>query len=67
MEKKVWANFRRSGYPDFYPNPFPGREVEWVYRLTYPNGEASVNKENLDAALAVQGPDKLDVKLWWDK
>ncbi len=62
-----WANFRRSGFPDLAPNPFPGREVVWVYRLTYPNGEASVNKENLDAALAVQGPDKLDVKLWWDK
>ncbi len=62
-----WANFRRSGYPALAPNPFPGRQVTWVSRLTYPNGEASVNKENLDAALAVQGPDNLDVKLWWDK
>ncbi len=65
--QEAFANFRRSGYPDLAPNPFPGKEVAWIYRLTYPNSEISVNPENLNAAIAAQGPDKLDTKVWWDK
>lgn len=62
-----WANFRRSGYPDLEPNPYPGRETTWINRLTYPNSEIQVNSENVNAAIAAQGPDNLETKLWWDK
>ena len=31
---EAFANFRRSGYPDLAPNPYPGREVEFINRLT---------------------------------
>ena len=64
--EEAWANFRRTDYPDMAPNPYPGREVEWIYRLTYPDTESSVNSENFDAMIAMQGADKLDLKLWWD-
>jgi hypothetical protein len=65
--QEAFANFRRSGFPDLAPNPFPGKEVAWIYRLTYPNSEISVNPENYNAAVTAQGPDKLDTKVWWDK
>ena len=65
--QEAFANFRRSGYPTLQPNPYPGREVAWINRLTYPNSEISVNNENVQAAIAKQGADNLETKVWWDK
>lgn len=64
---EAFANFRRSGFPVLTPNPFPGREVLFINRLTYPNSEISVNEENVNAAIAAQGPDNLETKVWWNK
>ena len=65
--QEAFANFRRSGFPALAPNPYPGKEVDWINRLTYPNSEISVNGENVNAAIAKQGPDNLATKVWWDK
>lgn len=64
---EAFANFRRSNYPVLAPNPYPGRAVEWINRLTYPNSEISVNSENVNEAINRQGPDNLATKVWWDK
>ena len=64
---EAFANFRRTGFPALAPNPYPGKEVAFIKRLTYPNSEQSVNSTNLNAAISRQGPDKLDTKVWWDK
>ncbi|WP_373523708.1 SusD/RagB family nutrient-binding outer membrane lipoprotein [Aquiflexum sp.] len=64
---EAWANFRRSGFPNLAPNPFEGREVLFINRLTYPNSEISVNSENVQAAIAAMGPDNLETKIWWAK
>ncbi|SMD45612.1 Starch-binding associating with outer membrane [Aquiflexum balticum DSM 16537] len=64
---EAFANFRRSGFPVLAPNPFPGREVLFINRLTYPNSEISVNSENVQAAIQAQGPDDLETKVWWNK
>ncbi|HZF65257.1 MAG TPA: SusD/RagB family nutrient-binding outer membrane lipoprotein [Chitinophagaceae bacterium] len=67
---EAWANFRRSGFPALTPNPFPGKDLTteaFIRRLTYPNSEISVNKTNLDAAVAQMGADILDTRVWWDK
>jgi hypothetical protein len=66
---EAWANFRRSGFPVLTPNPYPGKDIKgaFINRLTYPNSEISVNKVNMDAAVARMGPDNLDTKVWWDK
>ena len=66
---EVWANFRRSGYPNVAPNPYPGGDLsteDFIRRLTYPDSEQGVNRENLEAAIARQGPDILDTRVWWD-
>jgi hypothetical protein len=66
---EAWANFRRSGYPNLAPNPFPGSQVPggFIRRLTYPNSEISVNRANIDAAISRMGGDNLSTRVWWDK
>lgn len=67
---EAWSNFRRTGYPEVAPNPYPGSDLkteDFIRRLTYPDSEQTVNKANLDAAVARQGPDILDTRVWWDK
>lgn len=66
---EAWANFRRSGYPDVDPNPYPGSDLkteDFIRRLTYPDSELTVNRSNLDEAVNRQGPDLLDTRIWWD-
>ncbi len=66
---EAWANFRRSGYPQVAPNPYPGSDLkteDFIRRLTYPDSELTVNKANIDQAIARQGPDLLDTRIWWD-
>lgn len=66
---EAWANFRRSGYPELTPNPFPGSDLKteaFIRRLTYTDAELNVNKNNVDQAITRQGPDLLDTRIWWD-
>ncbi len=66
---EAFANFRRSGFPNLSPNPYPGKAIKgnFIRRLTYPNSEISVNKKNVDEAVSRIGADDLDAKVWWDK
>lgn len=67
---EAFANFRRSGFPVLAPNPYPTADIPsgtFIRRLTYPTSEISVNTTNVNAAIAAQGADKLDTKIWWDK
>jgi hypothetical protein len=66
---EAFANFRRSGYPDLAPNPFPGKDIsgDFIRRLTYPNSEISVNATNVNAAISRMGADDLDTPVWWDE
>ena len=70
---ELFANFRRSGFPTLTPNPY-GQPTNpdvpngtFIRRLTYPTSEVSVNATNLNAAIALQGADKLSTRIWWDK
>ncbi|HEX8060764.1 MAG TPA: SusD/RagB family nutrient-binding outer membrane lipoprotein, partial [Cyclobacteriaceae bacterium] len=64
---EAWANFRRTGAPALAANPYSGRTVAFITRLTYPVSETLVNTANVQAAIAAQGPDALDTKVWWNK
>lgn len=67
---ETWANFRRSGYPALTPNPYPGSDLKtepFIRRLTYTDAELNVNKTNVEQAIARQGPNLLDTRVWWDK
>ncbi|QJW88386.1 SusD/RagB family nutrient-binding outer membrane lipoprotein [Spirosoma taeanense] len=66
---EVFANFRRSNFPQLPPNPYPGKEIKgnFINRLSYPDSEVSVNRASQAEAIARQGPDNLDTRVWWDK
>lgn len=67
---EAWANFRRSDFPKLSPNPFPGTDLKtesFIRRLTYTDAELNVNRTNVQAAIARQGADLLDTRVWWDK
>jgi hypothetical protein len=67
---ETFANFRRSGFPVLKPNPYPGSDLKsepFIRRLTYTDAELNVNHDNVRKAIAVQGPDLLDTRVWWDK
>ncbi len=64
---EAFANFRRTSFPALTANPYSGREVDFINRLTYPNSEISVNSSNVGAAISAQGPDDLATKVWWHK
>lgn len=67
---EAFANFRRSGFPALTANPFASVDIPagtFIRRLTYPSSELSVNTNNMNAAIAVQGADKLSTRVWWDK
>lgn len=75
-----WANFRRVGMeqrsyrtpnpaaaaPLFLSNPYSGKVVDWINRITYPPSESLVNTDNYSAAVqSMGGKDELGVKLFW--
>ncbi len=66
---EAFANFRRSGFPALTPNPYPGKEIKgnFINRLSYPDSEISVNAANRQEAVARQGADNQDTRVWWDK
>ena len=67
---EAWANFRRSDFPVLSPNNFPGKDLKtesFIRRLTYTDAELNVNKKNVEAAIAKQGPNVMDTRVWWDK
>lgn len=66
---EVYANFRRSGYPDLSPNTFNDNLVAgggFANRFSYPDREASANAENYAAAAAAMGGDNLTSRVFWD-
>lgn len=70
---EAFANFRRSGFPVLTPNPYgqPNNpdvpNGTFIRRITYPSSEISINSDNVNAAIARMGPDKLSTRVWWDK
>jgi len=69
---EAWSNFRRTGYPQLVPNPYPASEIpgEFIRRHVYPDREFTSNKANLDAAIERQGGAancKMNGRVWWDK
>ncbi len=76
-EYEAYNNWRRTGYPELVPVQYeaalPITNGEIPRRLVYPQSEAGVNGDNLNAALANQGINETDFAkflnypVWWDK
>jgi hypothetical protein len=67
---EAWSEWRRTGFPDLAPGQAaltPNGEIP--RRQAYGTGEAGLNTENYEAALANQGlaQDDLTGRVWWDE
>jgi hypothetical protein len=65
-----WSEWRRTGWP-VLEGPVDGSLIDMTgtiipTRRTYPDQEELLNGANYDAAVARQGADLMDTKLWWD-
>jgi Starch-binding associating with outer membrane len=62
-----WSEWRRTGVPKETQIGPASAISAWPRRTRYPLSEQTVNTNNYNAALQVQGPDDLLTKLWWNK
>lgn len=62
-----WFEFRRTGFPVLQPGVDSQNAGKIPVRYRYPLNEQSQNAENLAAAIARQGADDLNTKVWWAK
>lgn len=63
---QTWFEWRRTGYPVLTPATSGTNGGFIPVRIPYPLGEATLNKAAMDAAIARQGADDLNTKVWWD-
>ncbi|MGJ1206088.1 SusD/RagB family nutrient-binding outer membrane lipoprotein [Sphingobacterium lactis] len=62
-----WTDWRRTGFPALNPGPAPLSVHRGIpLRQAYPNTESGLNGENYKAAVAAQGADDLNTRVWWD-
>ncbi|MFS4415224.1 SusD/RagB family nutrient-binding outer membrane lipoprotein [Maribacter sp. 2307ULW6-5] len=67
-----WTQIRRTGFPVIAQrtadNLSPGvTNGVLPTRFLYSSFELATNNENVTAAIARQGPNKIDTPIWWDK
>ena len=58
--------WRRTGFPDLLPGADNANGDKIPVRCYYPSDEHARNPTNVDAAIAIQGADDLDTRVWWD-
>ncbi len=63
---EAWSDWRRTGMPEIVPGEDSANDKRVPVRFQYPNGVKSTNNDNYQAAVARQGADNLNTKLWWD-
>lgn len=67
VDYQAWFEKRRTGYPVLPRNVGIPAENQFPSRIPYPTYLQSLNPENLSAAVASQGGDTPNLKVWWDK
>jgi len=63
---EAWFDWRRTNYPEIEAGPSNQNGDRVPVRFTYPLSEQSHNGENREAAVARQGADDINTKVWWD-
>lgn len=68
--QEAWSEYRRTGYPKFFPvaqnTEYAGLIV--ANRIPFPYSEYDNNNENVTKATSLlNGKDNYSTKLWWDK
>ena len=68
-EYEAFSNWRRTGFPVLTPVNDPGNVTGGTIprRLIYPTGEEATNGTNFAEAIARQGANNFNTRVWWDK
>jgi len=68
FDQGLQANFewRRIGYPVLVAPADADNQRKIPVRVYYPSDEYSRNKKNVEAAVARQGKDDLNTRVWWN-
>ena len=64
---EAYSEWRRTGYPNLVGGPNASNGGQIPVRLPYPTREASLNGDNLEAAITRQGGASLNDEIWWDQ
>lgn len=62
---EAWSDWRRLNVPKMYPGP-ASIEKHIPYRRIYNTDDYKTNVENYNAAIAAQGEDSFETRVWWD-
>lgn len=64
-----WSVWRKTGFPVLTPSPNPSNleHTTIPVRYTYGQRQLALNPRGVAAAVASQGPDKQETKVWWDQ
>jgi hypothetical protein len=63
---EAWFHWRRTGYPILKPSVDNQNGDRIPVRFIFPRIEQSLNSVNRDAAVARQGSDDINTRVWWD-
>ncbi|MDF9796614.1 hypothetical protein OKW21_001877 [Catalinimonas alkaloidigena] len=61
---EAWFDWRRTGFPVLEPTPNNENNDIIPIRFIYPGQEQNLNSENYQEAVAAQGPDDINTKMW---
>ena len=62
---EAWSDWRRLNVPTLVPG-ISASVTHIPYRRYYYPDDYITNRPNYDAAIAAQGPDNFDTRVWWD-
>lgn len=62
---EAWSDWRRLNVPTLVPGPAMVTS-HIPYRRIYTNNDYNANMDNYNAAIAQQGEDTYDTRVWWD-
>jgi hypothetical protein len=62
---QAWHEWKRTGFPVLTPSFVNNNGNKIPVRFTYPTAQQTTNRENYQAAVARQGVDDINTKLWW--
>ena len=66
---EAWSTWRRLNVPHLEPGDANANPLlnHVPYRRCYDPSDYAANQSNHDAAIAAQGPDSFDTRVWWNK
>ena len=66
-DMQQWFEYRRTGKPKLPKGAGLKNNGEMPSRMVYPVYVQSTNPTNYQLAVAAQGPDEINTKVWWQK